>query len=104
MTLAELQTLLINQNGILSEQNVLDFRNSYFALEITQTWAEDFINLDDDVDWVLSHSSVYVLTSKIVVDLCFNDDDSSDASGIYDHITNTLGNLIERKIDRSSLL
>ncbi len=103
MTLSELQILLTNQNGILSEQNVLDFRNSYFNEEITQAWMSDFIDLDDEVDWVLSHSSVYTLTSKIVVDFLLTDDDQSDIDDIYDVVTKQEGDQAERKLRQSSL-
>ena len=103
MTLAELQTLLTNQNGVLSEQNVLDFRNSYFALEITEAWMGAFIDLDDEVDWVLSHSTVYYLTSKIVVDFLLTDNDQSDIDDIYDVITKQEGDQAEKKLRLSAL-
>ena len=103
MTLIELQILLTNQNGILSEQNVLDFRNSYFALDISQAWMSDFIDLDNEVDWILSHSSVYYLTSKIVVDFLLTDDDQSDINLIYDVVTKQEGDQVERKLRLSTL-
>ncbi len=103
MTISELQILLTNQNGVLSEQNVLDFRNSYFSLEITDTWMGMFIDLDDDVDWILSHSSVYDLTSKIVVDYLLTDDDQSDIDLIYDVVSKQEGDQAERKLKLSSL-
>lgn len=103
MTLSELQTILTNQNGVLSEQNVLDFRNSYFNLEITDAWMGDFIDLDDEVDWVLSHSSVYYLTSKIVVDYLLTDDDQSDIDDIYDVVTKQEGDQAEKKLRLSAL-
>ena len=103
MTLAELQIILTVQNGILSEQNVLDFRNSYFALDITQAWMSDFIDLDNDIDWVLSHSSVYYWTSKIVVDFLLTDDDQSDIDLIYDVVIKQQGDQTERKLRLSSL-
>ncbi len=103
MTLAELTALLTAQNGVLSQQNVLDFRNSYFNVGITQAWMEDFIDLDDDVDWVLSHGSVYDLTSKIVVDFLLTDDDQSDIDLIYDVVTKQEGDQAERKLRLSSL-
>ena len=103
MTLAELQIILTTQNGILSEQNVLDFRNSYFALDISQAWMSDFIDLDNEVDWILSHSSVYYLTSKIVVDFLLTDDDQSDINLIYDVVTKQEGDQVERKLRLSTL-
>lgn len=112
MTIAELQILLTNQNGILSEQNVLDFRNSYFALPITQAWMADFIDLDNEVDWVLSHSSVYYLTSKIVVDYLLTDnyteEEEADAEANqidleYDVVTKQEGDQAERKLRLSAL-
>lgn len=112
MTVAELQILLTSQNGILTEQNVLDFRNSYFALEITQAWMSDFIDLDNDVDWVLSHNSVYELTSKIVVDFLLTDNPSEQEQeqidlGLlvweYDVVVKQKGNQAERKLQLSAL-
>ncbi len=103
MTISELQILLTNQNGVLTEQNVLDFRNSYFNVPITQAWMGDFIDLDDEVDWVLSHSTAYDLTSKIVVDFLLTDDDQSDIDNIYDVVTKQEGDQAERKLRLSSL-
>lgn len=103
MTVADLQILLISQNGILSEQNVLDFRNSYFNVPITQAWMSDFIDLDNEVDWILSHSSVYDLTSKIVVDFLLTDNDQSDIDLIYDVVTKQEGDQAERKLRLSAL-
>jgi hypothetical protein len=101
-TFSDFQQHLIDNNGILTRQNILNFRNHYHSLEMTGQWLQQLVDLAEDIDFVNSHPSIYTLFEKVIVDFVLTDDDQSDIDEIYDVVTETEGDNVVIKLQAAA--
>ena len=102
MTVAELEIILQANNGQLTEQEALDFRNSYFAEDITEAYSLSLWALNDDIDYVTIQPVFWYTLKKAVIDWLFSDDDQSDIDGEWDVASKQDGDKVERNIRLNS--
>ena len=98
MTVAELQTILQANSGQLTEQEALDFRNSYFAEDITEAYSQSLWALSGDINYVTIQPVFWYTLKKAVIDWLFSDDEQSDIDGEWDVATKQDGDKVERNI------
>ena len=98
MTVAELQIILQTNNGQLTEQEALDFRNSYFAEDITEVYSQSLWALSNDIDYVNIQPVFWYTLKKAVIDWLLSDDDQSDINGEWDVASKQDGDKVERNI------
>jgi hypothetical protein len=102
MTVAELQTILQANSGQLTAQEALDFRNSYFAEDITEAYSQSLWVLSPDIDYVNIQPVFWYTLKKAVLDWLFSDNDQSDIDGEWDVATKQDGDKVERNIRLNS--
>lgn len=111
-TFSNFEQHLIDNNGIITRQNILNFRNHYFNKEMTGQWLQQLVDLADIIDFDNSHSSIYTLYIKVITDFVLTDDyteqEESDAEANqidleYDVVTETQGDNVVSKLQASSL-
>ena len=102
MTIAELQIILQNQSGITTPQQSLDFRNSYFAEDITEAYQLELWSLRPDIDFVNIEQMFWYVLKKAVLDWLLSDDDQSDIDGEWDVIPKQAGDKAERNVRLNS--
>jgi hypothetical protein len=97
MTIAELQSLLIAQNGQLTEQQAVDFRNSYFndPLYPTENWYLSLWQINNDIDFFNIQPMFWYVLKKAVIDWLLSDDDDPAE---YDVISRQDGDKVERNL------
>ena len=102
MTVAELETILQANNGQLTEQEALDFRNSYFAEDITEAYSQSLWALSNDIDYVVIQPVFWYTLKKAIYDWALSDDDQSDIDLEWDVVTKQIGDKIERNLRLSN--
>jgi len=102
MTVAELEIILQANSGQLTEQQALDFRNSYFAEDITEAYSQSLWQLSNDIDYVDIQPVFWYTLKKAVIDWLFTDDDQSDIDGEWDVASKQDGDKVERNIRQNN--
>ena len=102
MTVAELQALLQAQNGTITPSQATDFRNSYFAQDITEAYYLSLWAINGDIDFFNITPIFWYTLKKAVIDWLFSDDDQSDIDGEWDVCTRQDGDKVERSLRQSN--
>lgn len=102
MTISELEIILQAQGGVTTPEQSLDFRNSYFAADITEAYQLELWGLSPDIDFVNIEPVFWYTLKKAVLDWLFSDDDQSDIDGEWDVATKQDGDKVERNIRLNS--
>lgn len=107
MTIAELEVLLQTQNGLITEVQALDFRNSYFVADITEAYQSDLWALKPDIEFVGIEPIFWYTLKKAVIDWLLTDDYTeeeeaeAEANQIdleYDVVSHQDGDKVERNL------
>ena len=102
MTIAELETILQNNSGQVTPAEALDFRNSYFAEDITEAYQLSLWALTPIIDFVTIEPIFWYTLRKAIIDWLLSDDDQSDIDGEWDVITKQDGDKAERKLRQNN--
>ena len=102
MTVAELEIILDAQSGQVTGEQALDFRNSYFAEDITEAYSQSLWQLSPKIDFVDIEPIFWYTLKKAVIDWLFSDDDQSDIDQEWDVCTKQDGDSVERNVRLNS--